>query len=254
MPTPTQLLFERLVPEALEATLGRVLGGRVRRLGPGDTFRISSCGRFSGRIAADLLAYSKNQSVDGAFVLVQEEALRALYLAKGVVIGAESNVLFERLGRVLLRLGRLTADDAQRVVQVEETQNTAAAASMLPADVAVVGLDRRAWEVGTALTFMGPSHFVFIEGTVDLEPLPRLSIAAMDLAIEGVRRYDEWRNAAHQPAAAREEATPVVPAREEPAPVAVAREESSPGSAARPKTGSHDVRTDVDAIMRLLRQ
>jgi hypothetical protein len=240
MPSPAHLIFDRMLPEALEALLAGVLGGRVPRLGPDGTFRVSSCGRFSGRIAADLLAYAKNQSIDGAFVLVQDDALRALYLEKGVVVGAESNVLFERLGRVLLRLGHLSADDARQVVLVEEARGSAAAASMLPTEVQVLGLDRRAWEVGTALTFMGPSHFLFVDGAPDLGPLPRLSIATMDLAIEGVRRYDEWRNAAHEPRAKPDESATEL--------------EAAPGSTARPAVGAHDVRTDVDEIMRLLRE
>lgn len=240
MSSPAQLLFDRMLPEALEALLSGVLGSRVPRLGPDDGFRISSCGRFSGRIAADLLAYAKNQSMDGAFVLVQDDALRALYVAKGTVVGAESNVLFERLGRVLLRLGHLSAEDARQVVMVEESHGTAAAVSMLPPEVAVVGLDRRAWEVGTALTFMGPSHFMYVDGAPDLGTLPRLSISTMDLAIEGVRRYDEWRNAARSTAAKPDE-----PA---------AELEAAPRSTARPAVGAHDVRTDVDEIMRLLRE
>jgi len=238
--TPTQLLFDRLLPGSLETLLSGALGRSVPRLGPDDSFRISSCGRFSGRIAADLLAFSKNQSYDGAFVLVQEEVTRVLYLAKGSVIGAESNVLFERLGRVLHRLGHLKPEDAKHVVTVEESRGTAAAASMLTVEVACLGLDRRAWEVGTSLTFMGASHFLFVDGAPDLGALPRLEIATMDLAIEGVRRYDEWRNAAHKPTAVADEPSSELAA--------------TPQSKPRPAAGTHDLKADVDEIMRLLRE
>jgi hypothetical protein len=240
MSSSVQLLFDRLLPSSIEPVLAGALGRRVPRLGPDDAFRISSCGRFSGRIAADLLAYAKNQEYDGAFVLIQEEVTRVLYVAKGVVIGAESNVLFERLGRVLLRLGHLTSDDARHVVSVEESRDTEAAASMLPPEVACLGLDRRAWEVGTALTFMGASHFLLVDGAPDLGALPRLAISTMDLAIEGVRRYDEWRNAAQKPSAPTDESK--------------ADLEAAPQSKPRPAAGAHDVRSDVDEIMRLLRE
>lgn len=238
MSTPTQLLFDRLLPGSLEALLAGTLGRQVPRLGPDDSFRISTCGRFSGRIAADLLAFAKNQAYDGAFLLLQDDITRVLYLAHGSVVGAESNVLFERLGRVLLRLGHLNADDARHVVTVEESRGSAVAASMLPAEVACIGLDRRAWEVGTSLTFMGTSHFLFVDGTPDLGQLPRLSIAPMDLAIEGVRRYDEWRNAAHKSTA--------------PADEPKADLEAAPHSKPRPAAATHDVRSDVDEIMRLV--
>jgi hypothetical protein len=235
MPDEARILFDRLLPESLEALLVRILARRIPRLGPDDGYRISSCGRFSGRIAPDLLAFCKNQRHGGAFVLLQDDVTRVLYLDDGFVVGAESNVLFERVGRVLLRAGLLDADTARRAVAFEEQRGTEAVLELLAPEQAHEGLERRVVEVGTALVFMSNAYFVFVDGKPALGALPRLAVAPMQLAIEGVRRYDEWRNAKASPAA------PAAPATEA-------------GAAPTPPADESPWSRGVDEIMRLLRE
>ena len=230
MATDAHILFDRLLPESLEALLARVLGGSVPRLGEDGRYRIASCGRFTNRMAADLLAFARNQKHDGAFVVLQDEVARVLTLAQGVVVGADSNVLFERLGRVLQRGNVLTRDDARRVVTCEEQRGLAAAIALLPPEATLWGLDKRAWEIGSALYFMSTAHFLFVDGAPDLGPLPRLAIPPMELAMEGLRRYDEWRN----------KSTPRPPPTE-----------ASTAGIPRPSAPSGAVE-DVDEIMRML--
>jgi hypothetical protein len=190
----TRLFFDRLMPESLEAVLARVLGTTIPRMGEDGRYRISSSGRFSGRIAADLLAFVRNQKYDGAFVTFQDDVTRVLYTLKGSIAGADSNVLFERLGRVLHRAGTLDRDSSRHVVTCEEQRGLAHAIKLLPADAVQWGLEKRTWEIGTALFFMAGAHFLFVDGTPALGEVPLLTVPPMDLAIEGVRRYDEWRN------------------------------------------------------------
>lgn len=194
MSSEANILFDRLLPETLEVLLTRVLGTRVPRQGPDGCFRISSCGRFSGRLAADLLAFARNQKHDGAFVVLQDDVERVLYFQSGTIVGADSNVLFERLGRVLLRAGTLDREGERQVTSCEEQRGLLMAASLLPKEAAQWGLEKRVWEVGTALYFMGSAHFLIVDGLPDLGDLPLVSVAPMDLAMEGLRRYDEWRN------------------------------------------------------------
>lgn len=236
MPDEARILFDRLLPSSLEALLGRTLGGRIPRLGPDDAFQISSCGRFAGRIAPDLLAFCKNQRHGGAFVLLQDDVTRVLYLDQGDVVGAESNVLFERVGRVLLRAGLLDADTARRAVAAEEQKGTEAALTLLSPEQAREGLELRAVEVGTALVFMSNAYFLFVDGKPALGRLPRLAVAPMQLAIEGLRRYDEWRNTRTAPAA--------------PTPLPLAGASAAPTV---PPAGESPWSRDVDEIMRLLR-
>lgn len=199
-----ETLFERRLPAALEARLEDSLGDSMPRLGLGATFRIASAGRFSGRIAADLLAHAQNQKMDAAFLLVEEEVVRVLYFEGGHVIGAGSNVLFERLGRVLGRADVVSTREVRALVECEEQEGLAAAARRLPPDAARWGLERRVWEIGAGLYFMPHAYFLFIEGRPILEGLPRLALSPIELSMEGMRRYDEWRHGrlgpAHRPA------------------------------------------------------
>ena len=53
-------LIDRLLPEASERFLGKVLGKTMPKLGEGGRYRISSAGRFTGRIGSDLLAFARS--------------------------------------------------------------------------------------------------------------------------------------------------------------------------------------------------
>ena len=237
MSTEAHIVFDRLLPESLEALLTRALGSTVPRLGADGRFRISSGGRFSGRIAADLLAFTHNQSYDGAFVTVQEDVVRVLYAHGGRIVAADSNLLFERLGRVLARAGTLDREGERQVTACEEHRGLLAATSLLPVEAARWGLERRIWEIGTSLYFISAGHFVFADGVPNLGDLPTFGIPPMDLAMEGLRRYDEWRNGGNKPA-------------QSPAP-------GGAGSRARPPTNAPRLKPpaptqDVDDIMRML--
>jgi hypothetical protein len=256
-----RLFFERLMPESLEAVLARVLGTTIPRMGEDGRYRISSSGRFSGRIAADLLAFVRNQKYDGAFVTFQDDVVRVLYGKHGVVAGADSNVLFERLGRVLHRAGTLDRDSSRHVVTCEEQRGLAAAIKLLPADAVQWGLEKRVWEIATAFFFMAGAHFLFVDGVPALGDVPLLAVPPMDLAIEGVRRYDEWRNRSDvkkpEPAAASVSVSGSVTAPAGRAPARDVAEETAEDLAAAPQSTARRLSADaepidVDEIMRLL--
>ena len=265
-PDPTneaRLFFDRLMPESLEALLARVLGTTIPRMGEDGRYRISSSGRFSGRIAADLLAFVRNQKHDGAFVLLQDDVARVLYTQRGVIAGADSNVLFERLGRVLHRAGTLDRDSSRHVVTCEEQRGLGAAIKLLPADAVQWGLDKRTWEIGTAIFFMAGAHFVFVDGQPALGDVPLLAVPPMNLAIEGVRRYDEWRNkSAAKPAEAASATVSVSvsgSAAEDRPPARDLAEESAEDLASTPRSTKRRLSPnpdplDVDEIMRILTQ
>ena len=254
-PSPAKLLFERMLPESLEALLARALGSALPRMGEGGRYRISSCGRFSGRIAADLLAFVRNQKYDGAFVLLQEDVVRVLFAKRGLIVGADSNVLFERLGRVLHRVGTLDRESSRHVVTCEEQRGLAVAVRLLPPEAVQWGLEKRVWEIGAALCFMTGAHFLFIDGDPSLEGVPPVAVPPMELAMEGLRRYDEWRN--------KSAAAPPAPGKPAPAggvgvpPKSDTDDESPEDLAASPRStprrrSAEEPLHDVDEIMRLL--
>ena len=189
------ILFERLLPETLNPLLGSVLGDRLVPGGPdGFLHRVVASGRFSGPQTADLLAFARSQKLDGALVVAEQDVERALIFERGEVIGALSNVLFERLGRVLHREGVISTEDRDAVEDAEEQYGVEAAAQMLPTEAARWGLERRIWDIATVLYFTRNAHFVIVEGTPRLGDIPSFRVSPMQLAMEGMRCYDEWRN------------------------------------------------------------
>lgn len=189
--------FERLLPEAMERFLEETLGEAIPRLGDDGRFRVLAAGRFSGRIVGDLLTYARNQEIDAALVMVEEDVTRILYFSQGFVIGADSNVLFERLGRVLGGAGILEKEAARDLSDTEELQGVAGAAARISPEAASWGLERRVWEIAAGLYFMPHAHYILVDGEPNLGDLPRFKIPPMELAVEGLRRYDEWRNRSH---------------------------------------------------------
>jgi hypothetical protein len=194
--TDIAYLLKRAIPDALEPILTPLVGKVIPRSGEGDRYRIAYFGAFSSRVAADLLAFGRNQRLDGALILIDDDVLRAIYYRQGRVIGADSSVLFERLGRVLLRAALVDEATAGALISAEEASGVAAAVAVLPADVARFGLERRTWDIAAGLFLIHRGNFIIIEGAPNLGAVEALDISPMDLAIEGLRRYDEWRNGA----------------------------------------------------------
>lgn len=187
-------LLDRLLPDALDPVLSRVLGRSVPRLEAESRYRVAAAGRFSGHLVGDLLTQARNRVLDGALVLMEADVVRVLYFVQGRVAGANSNVLFERLGRILGQAGVLSQADADSIVEEEETHGLGAAAARLPVDVVEWGLERRIREITSSLYFMPQAHYVLVEGLPNLDPLPTFLLSPLQLAMEGLRRYDEWRN------------------------------------------------------------
>ena len=187
-------LFDRLLPDALDPVLTRVLGSSVPRLEAENRFRVVATGRFSGHLVGDLLTQARNRVLDGALVLMEDDVVRVLYFVQGRVAGADSNVLFDRLGRILWNEEILSEADADSIVEQEEQHGLAPAIARLPVDVVEWGLERRIREITSSLYFMPHAHFVLIEGLPNLDPLPTFLLSPLQLAMDGLRRYDEWRN------------------------------------------------------------
>jgi hypothetical protein len=137
--------------------------------------------------------------MDGALVLWDRDVLRILYFGRGVVVGAGSNVGFERIARILGRAKVLDAEQATALEEREKAEGIRAAAMALAPEVLKWALERRAYEIAVNLPLMNGAHFLFVEGSPQLAPLPRISIPPMDLAMEGLRSYDEWRNGSAAP-------------------------------------------------------
>lgn len=236
MPSSDELsyLLKRAIPDALDPIVRRAVGAVIPRLGEGGRYRIVHTGSFSSRVAADLLAFGRNQKLAGALIVFDDDVVRAIYYRGGRVVGVETNVLFERLGRVLLRAGSVNEGLAADLVEREERQGLAAATALVTGEVARWGLETRAWDVTAALFLVHGGHYLIVDGAPELGTLEALDLSPMDLALEGLRRYDEWRRSGSEP----------LP----PRPAPSKRPPEAPRKAPSPST-----REAVDQLMRELR-
>jgi hypothetical protein len=195
VPSELESLFDHLLPEAIERMLPAPLASGLPPSGAAGRLRVAAIGRFAGRSAADLFTSEALQSA-GSLLFVESDVLRVLHFVGGAVVGADSNVLFERLGRLLARARLLSAEEGARLVDVEEREGLAAAVRGLSPPSAHWGLERRTREIAVGLWFMPRGHYLVVEGPPRLAGLPTLALAPVELAMEGMRRYDEWRNRA----------------------------------------------------------
>lgn len=191
-------LLRRAIPDALDPIVRRAVGDVLPRLGEGDRYRIAYSGTFSSRVAADLLAFGRNQHLDGALIVIDSDTVRAIYYHGGRVVGAASDLLFERLGRILHRGELIDEATATRMTEKEEVADLAAAAAMVAPETAKWGIETRVWDIVAALFLVHSAHFILIEGEPKLGAVPALDLSPTDLALEGLRRYDEWRHGASE--------------------------------------------------------
>jgi hypothetical protein len=218
-PTPLRALVERTVAEAVDGVVAQAVGKTMPRVGESGRFRVSHVGAFSRRGVADLIRMAANPELEGAIVFVDGDVLRALYARGGRLVGADSNVLFERLGRILEKAGKVDRDTRRALVSCEESGGTSAAAVLVPADTARFGLELRVREVAETLFLVKRGEFVVIEGTPSLAPVPEVSLDPEEVAREGIARYEAWRSGASVAAAP---SSPAAPAPPKVAPVAPA--------------------------------
>lgn len=189
-----EYLLRRAIPDALDPIVRRAVGTIIPRTGEDGRYRVAHTGQFSSRYAGDLLTFARNQRLDGALVVIEPDVLRAIYFRNGRAVGASSDVLFERLGRILLRGGLVDERAATQLVAREEAAGLASAAAEVTPEAAAWALETRVWDVAAALFLVRAGHFVIVEGTPELGGLPAIELSPSDLALEGLRRYDEWRH------------------------------------------------------------
>jgi hypothetical protein len=207
------VLLDRLLADGAEPILRSIVGNAVPRTGERNRYQIAASGQFRGAIAADLLAFAQTQKFDATMVIIEEDTHRVLYFHGGALVGTDSNVLFERLGRVLFKGGVIDKKDANALVDCEERLGLERAIQLVPGEAAYWGLERRAWDVGAGLYFMGHAHFLIVDGRPDLGKVPLLGIDPVQLAMEGLRRYDEWRNGPSKTTRESEHPAPKAPSR-----------------------------------------
>jgi hypothetical protein len=229
-------LFARLAPGELDAPLARILGESFELRGAGANRGVQAVGAFRGHLTESLFAFAGHPKSRAALVVVDEDAERALFFSAGRIVGATSNVLFERLGRVLYKSAVVTHEDAATLVRVEDDLGAPGLVGWLPDDVLRWAVARRVREVAAALPYVSRGHFCVVQGEASLPGLPPTAYDPGDLGAEARLLYEAWRRGTS------EEAEAAAHAPDTPAPL--------PGPLGPPLTREEDVQD----ILRRVRQ
>jgi hypothetical protein len=187
-------VIDKALPRAVDDVVARILGATVVAARAGGHHGIASWGRFGGHLTEPLLVLACHEKASGALIVTEEEAERVLLVAPGRIVGSASNVLFERLGRILYQAEVLTHEDSERLIAIEEQEGDVALLDWLPADVLAWASARRVEAVAAALPYIRKGHFVLIDGEVDLRGFPGLDLAPGGIGREASRLYDAWRH------------------------------------------------------------
>jgi hypothetical protein len=226
VPSALADLLETSLPEGLRAILARILGASMPQAGADARYGVLASGRFRGAITADLLAFAANNKLDAALVLVDEDTERVLYFEGGLLIGAASNVLFERIGRLLYRIREVDHVTSEALIEAEEKHGPAALETWMPRAILGWAAERRIWEIVAALYLVPRGHFVLVEGKPELGRLLTTALDPMHVALEGLRQHDQWRHGSRKRTPEATEATEEQDAARQDVRVTVARRPS----------------------------
>lgn len=191
-------LFDRLVPDEMDALLTRMLGSSFTLAASGGSKRFLGVGTFHGYLTERLLDLAGHPKAQAALVVVDDDSERALFLSGGAVVGATSSVLFERLGRILYKESVLTHEDADTLVRLEENDGPQALVGWIPDDTLRWAVGRRVREVVAALPYVSRGHYVVVKGEPHLGGLPSTAFDPGDLGAEARLLYDAWRQGTTQ--------------------------------------------------------
>ena len=191
-------LLEQKIPGEAKDFLQRILGDSLPLTGDEQRHDVVACGRFNGAELPHMLAYLQGRRASGAFIVIDGDAERAVFLSGGMVVGAISTVLFERLGRLLYKAEVVTKEDSDTLVDAEENFGIEALLLWLSIPHLHWAVERRVWEAGAALALVKRGHFLFVEGEPVIDG-PRVSIDPGQVVHEGMRLKQEMGSAVPAP-------------------------------------------------------
>ncbi len=181
LPSPTGLLiFERIDAGAQpgKAAPAVALAGEIA--GPG--------------ALADVLNFIHFNQWDGALWIVAEDVRKALFFQKGQLLSAQSSVLEDRLGYMLVRLGQLSPADLvsclREVTRKRRLGTVLVERGLVTTHDVYEAVRKQIEEIFHSVLLFRKGAFYFNKSLDDVMP-SRLHLDTQSLLLESLRRIDE---------------------------------------------------------------
>jgi hypothetical protein len=174
--------------------------------------------RLAGEVTApgalcDVLALLGQTGFRGELVVEDADCVRSVFLDRGNVVGANTNVDEERIGSVLYRYGALDAAQLDRVLaEVKGGRRFGEVAlelGLVTQEVLYAHIAKQIQEIVFATLTVGDGTFFFLDGFDEARLVSHHTLSANALLMDGVTRLDEMRyfrlkvpSAEHVPVAA----------------------------------------------------
>ena len=189
----TLQLLEELIPGTLALHMRPLLDELFAKPFENTRNPLHSLGRFAPRTTPEVLRDVAQHRDSGALVVIGGDAQKVLLCDEGRIIAAKSTVVFEQVGRFAYREELLTKDEGEALCTFEQQMGLTHALQHVGEDADWVS-ERMVWEIGCSLYFMGRGYWLFFDGEPARDALPSVSVDAVQLSLEGLRQYDEWRS------------------------------------------------------------
>lgn len=154
-------------------------------------------GRLKDRDLITILRYLNRNKKTGILNLKRNDQDKSIYLKGGEVIFAMSGYIDDRLGEMLLKLGKITLDQYERSVEElkkgKKRQGTILVelGYMMPEDL-VWSVKYHAKEIIVSTFTWIDGQYEFIEGDLPREELITLHMGTANLILEGINRINDW--------------------------------------------------------------
>ena len=185
-------LLEELIPGTLALHMRPLLDELFAEPFENTRNPLHSLGRFAPNVTPTILRDIAQQQHSGALVVIGGDAQKVLLCDEGSIIAAKSTVVFEQVGRFAYREELLSKEEGEALYGVEQHMGLTHALHQLGEEAGWIS-ERMVWEIGCSLYFMGRGYWLFFDGAAARESLPTVSVDAVQLSLEGLRQYDEWR-------------------------------------------------------------
>jgi len=185
-------LLEELIPGTLALHMRPLLEELFAEPLENSRNPLHTLGRFAPSSTPTILRDIAQHKYSGALVVIGGDAQKVLLCDEGSIIAAKSTVVLEQVGRFAYREELLSKEEAEALYGIEQHMGLTHALYHLGEDAGWLS-ERMVWAIGCSLYFMGRGYWLFMDGTPARDALPEVCVDAVQLSLEGLRQYDEWR-------------------------------------------------------------